>query len=98
LTRQEALRRGRVAAAVLIAVFSAIACSSPLPEEGSRAASLYRERCGTCHRAYAPSSIPFATWEMIFPRMERLVPQGGAPPLDAEERRILLDYLRRHSA
>ncbi len=81
----------------LLAVCAALACSSPLPEEGSAAATLYRERCGTCHHAYAPSSMKFAVWEMVLPRMESRMREGKQPALTPAERAAIVDYLRRNS-
>lgn len=73
-------------------------CSRELPEEGSSAVSVYRDRCGACHRAYAPGSLKFPTWELIVSRMEAHMRRSTRGGLSAEERRTILDYLRRHSS
>jgi hypothetical protein len=73
------------------------ACSRPLPEEGSVAATLYRSRCGACHRAYPPGALKFAMWEMIVPRMEERMRAAGQPRFADEERATIYDYLRRHA-
>ena len=73
-------------------------CTRELPEEGSAATITYRDRCGECHRAYAPRALKYPTWQLIVSRMEahmRRSPRGG---LSAEERGTILDYLRRHSS
>jgi len=78
------------------AVLVVAACSKPLPEEGSAAAELYRQRCGTCHRPVSPSSMKFALWRMMLPRMEERMRQAGQPPLSNEERTTLESYLERN--
>ena len=83
-------------AALLIAV-SLAGCTRPLPEEGSQAAVLYEQRCGTCHRPYHPTATKFATWEMILPRMEQRMAEARRPPLTPAERQAIREYLRRHS-
>ena len=86
---------------IRIAVFALVAvgaCSSPLPEEGTAAAELYRGRCGTCHRAVSPSTMKLATWKMVLPRMEQRMASAGETPLGEDERRVLETYLERNSA
>ena len=82
---------------ILLLGIAVSACQS-LPEEGSPAAELYRARCDGCHRAYAPSLMRFATWEMILPRMEERIAQAKQPPLSAQERETIREYLRRHAS
>lgn len=86
--------RSLVAASLLLAL---AACSRPLPEEGTQAAELYRQRCGACHRVYAPSSLKYAMWEMMVARMEGVIARTRRPPLSGEERHTILDYLRRNA-
>lgn len=81
--------------AVILAL--AGACSRPLPAEGTPEAKLYRERCGTCHRAVSPATMPYATWEMILPRMEQRIRASTQPPLSADERRVIARYLKRYA-
>jgi hypothetical protein len=85
--------------AILTVVVAALAgCSKPLPGEGTPEAKLYRERCGTsCHQPVAPASMPYATWEMILPRMEQRIRASTQPPLGAEERTLLEAYLKKYS-
>jgi hypothetical protein len=82
---------------VTLALAAALGCSRPLPEEGTAAEVLYRERCGTCHRAYPPSVLKFPVWEMVLPRMENRMRELRQPPLSAEERTAIVDYLKRNS-
>lgn len=86
------IRLSRVFAFALLA-----GCSSTLPEEGSTTAELYRERCGACHRLYSPSITTFETWKMLVGRMDVYLARAGKP-LTGEERRVVLDYLKRHAA
>jgi len=80
----------------LVAIVAA--CSKPLPGEGTPEARLYRDRCGTsCHLAVAPASMPYATWEMILPRMEQRIRASAATPLSPEERRVIESYLKKYS-
>jgi hypothetical protein len=72
-------------------------CSRPLPEAGSAAAELYRNRCGTCHAAVAPSSMKYQLWEMVLPRMEARIREAGAPPLSAADRESIRSYLERNA-
>lgn len=87
--------QGILGLALLLA--GALGCTRELPEEGSAATALYRDRCGECHRAYSPASLKFPTWELIVSRMDghmRRAPRGVLTP---EERATILDYLRRHA-
>lgn len=73
------------------------ACERSLPEEGTRAATIFRERCGVCHSAPMPSATKFATWEMILARMDGLMARSPVGPLPAADRAVIVDYLRRNS-
>lgn len=73
-------------------------CSTKLPEPESKAAKLYASRCSTgCHRVFAPQSLKYEMWKIQVDRMQDVLARHGMPPLTAEERSIILDYLRRHS-
>lgn len=89
---------GRLAlVAVTLALVSAAGCTpEPLPEEGSASATLYQERCGTCHRAYQPRLLKPKMWEAIVARMEIEMLRRGVPITPAE-RRAILDYLSRNA-
>ena len=76
----------------------AAACSKPLPDEGSASAELYRERCGGCHRLYAPASLKYPLWEMAVTRMETNITRSGRPPLAPAEKETILAYLREHAS
>jgi hypothetical protein len=86
-----------LAVSALCGVCVLAGCWRPLPEEGSPSADLYRRRCGTCHRAYQPSSMKYALWAMVLPRMEDLIRKTGGPSLSEEERVAIEAYLRRNA-
>src|ERR1051325_10645751 len=73
------------------------ACSKPLPAEGTREADLYRARGGaSCHAAVSPASMPYATWQMVLPRMEERLRASGAP-LTADEGSAIESYLKKYA-
>ena len=82
-------------AASLFVLFCAAGCTPELPEKDSRGAVLYSERCGTCHRLYAPNLMTAATWKVMVDRMQGEMRRRGFPPLDAEEKATLTRYLER---
>ncbi len=73
------------------------ACSQPLPEEGSPEAELYRAQCGTCHRAFQPSTMTASMWRYQYDRMEPKHRAAGTIITPADRDRILA-YLERHAA
>jgi hypothetical protein len=84
-------------ARVLLLIGALAACSSPLPDEGSASAELYRNRCGSCHRIYQPRALKFPLWEPIVARMETYL-RHSRQPLAEAERETILAYLRQHAA
>lgn len=72
------------------------ACNAPLPEPESPGARVYAERCNTCHRLYAPSSLKYELWKMKVEAMQGEMVRRGIPPLSTSEREVLLEYLRKH--
>jgi mono/diheme cytochrome c family protein len=84
--------------AVIVAVaFGGAACGPKLPEPDSPGAQLYAQRCDTCHRLYAPTSMKYEMWKMQVERMQGEMARRGVPTLTDSERRVLLEYLQRHS-
>ena len=81
----------------LLATLALAACNAKLPEPDSPGAKLYADRCGTCHRVYAPSSLTFEMWKVQVERKQGTMVRQGLPPLTAAERDVLLAYLKRHS-
>jgi len=88
-------RRWNLALAMVTAMLGA--CSQPLPDADTPAGRLYVAQCGLCHAAYAPGLLTPAMWEIQVARMDEYRRRRGAPPLDAAERKIILDYLRAHA-
>jgi mono/diheme cytochrome c family protein len=86
-----------VASAAVIAAVGA-GCNQPLPEDHTEAAQLYASRCGQCHRAYAPGSLPAAMWEVQVQMMDAKMRQLNVPPLTDQERQTILSYLARNAA
>ncbi|HJY82810.1 MAG TPA: hypothetical protein VKK81_17210 [Candidatus Binatia bacterium] len=75
-----------------------IGCNASLPEPESPAAQLYQKRCSRCHRVYAPGSLTAEMWKFMIVRMEQEFQRSGLPPLPADERQTILDYLQKHSS
>jgi len=86
----------RVLIAVALAL-AAVGCDARLPDPESAGARVMRERCGGCHRVYAPSGMTFEMWQVQVARMRERFAQAGRPWLVPEEERALLDYLRTHA-
>ena len=89
-------QRRRLSAAIAIAVATA-GCNASLPDPESPGARLYADRCGGCHRLYAPESMTADMWQLQIERMHGDMVRRGVTPLSTTETAMLLDYLRRHS-
>ena len=90
--------KGKAIAGFVIMALGHAACSPrTLPEAGSPAVAVYEKRCGSCHRAFDPTSMKYALWEMLLPRMEERMRGAGMPPLSGEERDTIVAYLKRNS-
>lgn len=81
---------------VLAAVFLS-SCDAALPEPESSAAQLYQKRCSVCHRLYAPQLLTAEMWGYMIPRMEQEMLRGRVPPLKADEKQTILEYLQKHA-
>jgi hypothetical protein len=68
-----------------------------LPEPESPGAQVFAQRCGECHRAYAPGSMTWPMWEYQLGRMRMLFMQLRRPWLSPEEESLVTDYLKRHA-
>ena len=82
---------------LLALLLGAIGCDATLPEPESPAAHLYRQRCSGCHRLYAPEALTAEMWQFMVARMEQEFQRRGLPPLRADERQTILDYLQQYS-
>ncbi len=81
---------------ILLAALVA-ACNPSLPEPDSVGAGVYRERCGSCHRLSAPSSMTFPMWEQQLARMHGRFAERGVPWLTPDEERVLRAYLEQYA-
>jgi hypothetical protein len=92
------MRRRRAAAALAaLAWLGSSGCEPALPDPDSPGARLYRNRCGGCHRLYAPGSMTSAMWGVQVERMQAEFVRRGVPVLTPTETEALLGYLGRHS-
>jgi hypothetical protein len=74
------------------------ACDAKLPEPDSPGGRLYAERCSAgCHRLYAPKLMKPDMWNITVNRMDKLIERAGQSPLTSAERKVLMDYLAKHS-
>ena len=87
-------RRVLTALAVLAPL---VGCGPSLPDPESPGARVLRERCGGCHRLYAPGSMTAEMWRVQVARMQQEFTRRGLPWLDAGEEHTLLDYLAAHA-
>ncbi|HYC22521.1 MAG TPA: cytochrome C [Candidatus Bathyarchaeia archaeon] len=78
-------------------VLLAAACSPQLPDADSTGAHLYVERCGVCHRVYAPGVLTAEMWKVQVARMQEMMERRGVRPLDTREQETILSYLTTHS-
>ena len=81
----------------LLIVMLISGCDASLPEPESSAAHLYRQRCATCHRLYAPQLLTAEMWAYMIPRMEQEMFRHRIPPLKSDEKQIILEYLQKHA-
>ena len=94
------INRSRTALIVTLTLFAAVCagCEVPLPEASSKEVKLYTEKCGLCHKPKHPVLLSPKEWEGIIPVMEARAKEAGVrPPLNDEERRAILGYLKKHS-
>ncbi len=83
--------------ALLVGLTVAAGCAPSLPDPGSRGAQVLAERCGGCHRVYAPSLLTAAMWRYQVDRMREQFAQRGLPWLSPADEQALLAYLARHA-
>ncbi len=88
------MRLARVAWA--LAVVLASGCSQPLPEEGTAAAELYRQRCGGCHAPHRPGLLTAHMWQSMVDRMELEIRRRGTE-LTPSDKQEILAYLQRNA-
>jgi hypothetical protein len=81
---------------VVAAMAGSTGCGSSLPETGSPSASLYVQRCGTCHPPYNPGLLTAKMWEAMVQRMEGEMRRRGME-LSPADKALVLDYLARNA-
>jgi hypothetical protein len=81
------------------ALFGALlnGCAPELPGIDTPGARVYLEACGSCHVAIPPSALKYASWEFQVDRMDEFRRARGWGPLPAEQRTIVLNYLKQHA-
>ena len=89
-----------VSIAIALAATLALAgCARrPLPEAGTAAEKLYAQRCGTCHRAYQPSALTSAMWQIQVEAMQLKMSTVGIAPLNPDEKAVILGYLQHNAS
>ena len=75
----------------------ALGCGPALPDPDAPGAVVLRERCGGCHRVFAPGSMTLEMWKVQIERMRGEFARRGMPWLAPAEERTLLDYLAAHA-
>ena len=81
----------------LLVVTIAAGCEPALPDPDSRGATVLRERCGGCHRVYAPGTMTAEMWAVQVEKMRDQFARRGLPWLTTEEEASLRAYLTAHA-
>jgi mono/diheme cytochrome c family protein len=92
------ISRGLVATFILVPLLLSACARKPLPEAGTPIEQLYAQRCGTCHRAYQPSTLTPAMWELQVDAMQLKINAAGMPTLTPADKQTILAYLERHAS
>ncbi len=72
-------------------------CSADLPDRGNPGAIVLAQRCGGCHRVYAPSSMTLEMWKFQIGRMHALFDQRGIPWLSPDEEQAVMAYITKYA-
>lgn len=70
-------------------LFSVQAENAPLDE----AEGLFTARCAMCHQLPEPSMLKPKQWRLIIGTMQQRMQQANIPPLQVQEREMILNYL-----
>jgi cytochrome c5 len=70
---------------------------TPIPDPDSAAAQLYTDKCSACHALPHPKRHTLAEWQSTFTLMEQRIAERGLPAISADEKQILLGYLKEHA-
>ena len=85
------------AAAGLLLLMEACASPTPLPEEGSGDAMLYRKQCGICHSVPHPYRHTPKEWERVMRLMQMQRNNRGLTEMQKEDYQTILAFLKRHA-
>ena len=85
--------------ATLAVLFIITGCTPPPPPDiESPGAKMYLDKCSVCHPVRHPKMFKYTRWVKFVDDMEKKVKTSGIrEPLNDEERKIILDYLKEHS-
>lgn len=78
---------------LLVGIYGCVALPTPIPDDGTEAASLYRSRCATCHALAHPKRFTATQWEGWLPRMRQIMKERGVPSMSEEEWKLIGKYL-----
>lgn len=85
----------------LAALFAAAAllggCAAeqtPVPHATTTAARVYEAHCSACHSLPSPKRLYYSQWVHMVGVMEGNMTHQGMKPLSAEDRKIILEYLK----
>ena len=81
----------------LFSILTAGCKPASLPDASSPSAQLYVSRCGNCHVPYNPHAMTAAMWETQVTMMESKIQAAGMPALTADERKQIVEYLKRNA-
>ena len=62
-------------------------------ESVDEAGALFSGRCAMCHQLPEPGMLKAAQWKLILVTMQKRMQQANVPPLQVQEREMILDYL-----
>ncbi len=83
--------------AIILLFYGCTMRPTPIPDAQSSAAKLYREKCGMCHAVPHPKRHTFEQWQHMLTVMEKHAEKGSMVLLTDEEKKVLLEYLKKHS-
>ena len=93
----------------LLALILVVGCGgvfTGIPDLDTPDGRVFAQRCGGCHGAsYSrgghgvpdPRFRTMAEWHEVLPKMDRLIREGGLPPLTEPEREAIIRYLSHHA-
>ena len=74
---------------------------APIPEQDSKEAKLYSQKCGACHSVPHPNRYTYSKWEEVVFSMEEIassklcnMQHSGKLELNDNEREVILNYLK----